>query len=175
MRFVCDSCRAQYMISDDKVGAKGVKVRCKKCGYNIVVRPTGSEPAKDEGTGSEAASGAAASQGQSKNDGLGLPATLGTPPEGGLFSGVEEDELGAVFDQVLNSGAHKIPAGEPVGVKPALVDMAVVSDAGATVRKLVEAEAGSVKTSSPRVVRRHRREAGGPALDGEGEGPLGPG
>jgi predicted Zn finger-like uncharacterized protein len=148
MRFVCDSCRAQYMISDDKVGAKGVKVRCKKCGYNIVVRPAGSAPVVDEGTASEAANGAAASQGQSKNDSSGLPATLGTPPEGGLFSGVEEDELGAVFDQVLNSGSHKIPAGEPVGDKPALVDMAVVSDAGATVRKLVEAEAGSAKTSS---------------------------
>jgi predicted Zn finger-like uncharacterized protein len=38
MRFVCDSCRAQYMISDDKVGANGVKVRCKKCGNVIVVR-----------------------------------------------------------------------------------------------------------------------------------------
>ena len=41
MRFVCDSCRAQYMISDDKVGAKGVKVRCKKCGHVITVRPAG--------------------------------------------------------------------------------------------------------------------------------------
>lgn len=38
MRFVCDSCRAQYMISDDKVGARGVKVRCKKCGHVILVR-----------------------------------------------------------------------------------------------------------------------------------------
>ena len=38
MRFVCDSCRAQYMISDEKVGAKGVKVRCKKCGFVILVR-----------------------------------------------------------------------------------------------------------------------------------------
>src|SRR6476660_2613900 len=40
MRFVCDSCRAQYMISDDKVGPKGVKVRCKKCSYVILVRKT---------------------------------------------------------------------------------------------------------------------------------------
>ncbi|QSQ22226.1 zinc-ribbon domain-containing protein [Pyxidicoccus parkwayensis] len=39
MRFVCDSCRAQYMISDDKVGPRGVKVRCKKCGHTITVRP----------------------------------------------------------------------------------------------------------------------------------------
>src|ERR1700687_375740 len=38
MRFVCDSCRAQYMISDDKVGARAVKVRCKKCGHVILVR-----------------------------------------------------------------------------------------------------------------------------------------
>nr|7ZOK_A Chain A, Adventurous gliding motility protein GltJ [Myxococcus xanthus] len=40
-RFVCDSCRAQYMISDDKIGPKGVKVRCKKCGHTITVRPAG--------------------------------------------------------------------------------------------------------------------------------------
>lgn len=39
MRFVCDSCRAQYQIADEKVGAKGVKVRCKKCGYVILVKP----------------------------------------------------------------------------------------------------------------------------------------
>ena len=38
MRFVCDSCRAQYMISDEKVGSRGVKVRCKKCGHVIHVR-----------------------------------------------------------------------------------------------------------------------------------------
>lgn len=38
MRFVCDRCRAQYMISDDKVGPKGVKVRCKKCSHVIWVR-----------------------------------------------------------------------------------------------------------------------------------------
>ncbi|HEY0093891.1 MAG TPA: MJ0042-type zinc finger domain-containing protein, partial [Archangium sp.] len=142
MRFVCDSCRAQYMISDDKVGAKGVKVRCKKCGYNIVVRPAGSTPTKDEGTSTEASASAATAQEPSSSDSFGLPATLGTAPEGGIFSGVEDDELGAVFDQVLNSGSHRIPAGEKVGDGPAQLD---VSDTGATVRKLAEAEAGSVK------------------------------
>ncbi|WNG56487.1 adventurous gliding motility protein GltJ [Archangium gephyra] len=145
MRFVCDSCRAQYMISDDKVGAKGVKVRCKKCGYNIVVRPAGSEPVKEEGTSGEAAGGAAASQNQATNDGFGLPPTLGTPPEGGIFSGVEDDELGAVFDQVLNSGSHKIPAGEASG--PAQLDSSALSDAGETVRKLAEAE-GNAKSAA---------------------------
>src|SRR5271165_4950579 len=38
MRFACDSCRAQYNISDEKVGPRGVKVRCKKCGHVIHVR-----------------------------------------------------------------------------------------------------------------------------------------
>jgi predicted Zn finger-like uncharacterized protein len=39
MRFTCGECSAQYMISDDKVGVKGVRVRCKKCGNIITVRP----------------------------------------------------------------------------------------------------------------------------------------
>jgi predicted Zn finger-like uncharacterized protein len=148
MRFVCDSCRAQYMISDDKVGAKGVKVRCKKCGYNIVVRPAGSAPAKEEGTGGEATGGAAASPSQSINEGFGLPPTLGTPPEGGIFSGVEDDELGAVFDQVLNSGSHRIPAGEAAGDGPAQLDASALSEAGETVLKLADAEAGNKKSAA---------------------------
>jgi len=146
MRFVCDSCRAQYSISDDKVGAKGVKVRCKKCGHNIVVRSAGSASAKDEGTAGEVASGSATSQGQS-NEGFGLPATLGTPPEGGIFGGVEDDEIGAVFDQVLNSGSHKVPPGE-AGDGPAQLDASAVSDASDAVRKLAEAEAGSTKPAA---------------------------
>jgi len=38
MKFTCDSCGAAYMISDDKVGPAGVKVRCKKCGNVVTVR-----------------------------------------------------------------------------------------------------------------------------------------
>ena len=38
MKFTCDSCSAQYMISDDKVGPSGVKVRCKKCGNVVLVK-----------------------------------------------------------------------------------------------------------------------------------------
>jgi predicted Zn finger-like uncharacterized protein len=38
MKFTCESCRAHYMISDEKVGPSGVKVRCKKCGTVIHVR-----------------------------------------------------------------------------------------------------------------------------------------
>ncbi|MBS1111280.1 MAG: family finger-like protein [Anaeromyxobacteraceae bacterium] len=46
MRFSCEGCDSKYMISDDKVGPAGVKVRCKKCGHVTLVRR--SEP---EGAG----------------------------------------------------------------------------------------------------------------------------
>jgi predicted Zn finger-like uncharacterized protein len=45
MKFTCDKCSAQYMISDEKVGPNGVKVRCKKCGNVVVVRRPAQAPA----------------------------------------------------------------------------------------------------------------------------------
>ena len=45
MRFSCEGCDAKYMISDDKVGPSGVKVRCKKCGHVTLVRKGPPEPA----------------------------------------------------------------------------------------------------------------------------------
>ncbi|WP_224368444.1 adventurous gliding motility protein GltJ [Hyalangium versicolor] len=130
MRFVCDSCRAQYMISDDKIGAKGVKIRCKKCGHVIVVRPSGASAPKDEGAPAAEAT-AAASNGAAGSNAAGGLASLGTPPEGGLFTDVEEDEIGAVFDQVL-SGSQKMPGGESAReAKPTTPE---------AVRKLAEAE-----------------------------------
>lgn len=44
MKFYCDQCNAQYFIADAKIGAKGVKVRCKRCDNVIIIRP----PAADE-------------------------------------------------------------------------------------------------------------------------------
>lgn len=118
MRFVCDSCRAQYMISDDKVGAKGVKVRCKKCGYVILVRradaaaaapapapeapPAPQESASAEG--GEASGESDAGQGASPGLTNGANGSHSDSPLGGVL----DDEIGAVFDQVLKSGPHKI-------------------------------------------------------------------
>jgi predicted Zn finger-like uncharacterized protein len=39
MKFSCDQCEAQYMIADERLGTRGVKVKCKKCDHMIVVRP----------------------------------------------------------------------------------------------------------------------------------------
>ncbi|MFP2964370.1 adventurous gliding motility protein GltJ, partial [Myxococcus sp. 1LA] len=135
MRFVCDSCRAQYMISDDKIGSKGVKVRCKKCGHTITVRPAGATAAKDSAPESSTSDAAAtANAGKGSDASSSMPATLGTPPEGGLFTDVEEDEIGAVFDQVLSSGTQKIPT-------EAANEAAAREASAENVRKLAEAEA----------------------------------
>lgn len=114
MRFVCDSCRAQYMISDDKVGAKGVKVRCKKCGFVILVRRT--EPAAELAetqvmtaplTESPPAPASGAAPGEDSPFGGGDDA---------LFAGAD-DEIGAVFDQVLGGGSPP-PSDEQPSMPP---------------------------------------------------------
>jgi predicted Zn finger-like uncharacterized protein len=138
MRFVCDSCRAQYMISDDKVGPKGVKVRCKKCGHTITVRPAGAQAGKDsapEPASTPPPTPAINGVGKEAEPAATLPASLGTPPEGGLFTDVEEDEIGAVFDQVLSAGTQKLPTGQ------SSAEAAARDASTEAVRRLAEAEA----------------------------------
>jgi predicted Zn finger-like uncharacterized protein len=91
MRFVCDSCRAQYMISDDKVGAGGVKVRCKKCGNVIIVRPPQDASAEAE----------AALRGLEESAPPTPPVPEGPTAENSIFSGVDDEEIGAAFDNAL--------------------------------------------------------------------------
>jgi predicted Zn finger-like uncharacterized protein len=89
MKFVCDSCHAQYMISDDKVGANGVKVRCKKCSNIIVVKKV-VEPDPTVVMQNPLANAAT---------------NAGDAP----FGGLDMDEIGQAFDSVLSSGPHKRP------------------------------------------------------------------
>ncbi|QSQ14503.1 adventurous gliding motility protein GltJ [Myxococcus landrumensis] len=168
MRFVCDSCRAQYMISDDKVGPKGVKVRCKKCGHTITVRPAGAGTGKDSSSEPATSSTASVDASTSKKESdasasSAVPATLGTPPEGGLFTDVEEDEIGAVFDQVLSSGTHKIPSGEALG------EAAAREATAESVRKLAEAEAEPDKEEDAKPATSHDWYV---AIDEKQVGPL---
>lgn len=39
MNFSCDKCGRKYSIPDDRVGDKGVKIRCKHCSHVITLRP----------------------------------------------------------------------------------------------------------------------------------------
>lgn len=137
MRFVCESCRAQYMINDEKVGPKGVKVRCRKCGYVILVKRT---DAAKGGNGPAAMSNDPddAMATQVMQTPLGGPETTlandHTNPEAAMppsdrtapsleavedkdarsavkdsFLGADDDEIGAVFDQVLKTGPTALP------------------------------------------------------------------
>jgi predicted Zn finger-like uncharacterized protein len=90
MKFSCDRCDAQYMISDEKVGPNGVKVRCKKCGNVILVR----RAAENGATGAEAAA---------------KPAAVAAPTAGAGAGAGLEDELGSAFDHAF---------GEPPAAAP---------------------------------------------------------
>jgi predicted Zn finger-like uncharacterized protein len=87
MKFTCENCSAHYMISDEKVGPSGVKVRCKKCGTVIHVR----RPA-------EGAVAAASAQ----------VATVAATAGGGL-----EAELGQAFDNAFGDAPARTPAPIP--------------------------------------------------------------
>lgn len=131
MRFVCESCRAQYMINDDKVGPKGVKVRCRKCGYVITVKraeskaavqppqapvtltaaPLASTSDNDDGMATQVMQTPLGANGEIEADATspGLNATTApalSPVDKARdsFLGADEDEIGAVFDQVLKTG-----------------------------------------------------------------------
>ena len=94
MRFSCDSCRAQYNIADEKVGPRGVKVRCKKCGHVIHVRHPEAE-----------AEGAVAGLQEAEPP---PPASETPTGENNIFSGVDEDEIGAAFDQALGGEGGQV-------------------------------------------------------------------
>jgi predicted Zn finger-like uncharacterized protein len=103
MKFTCESCSAQYMISDEKVGPSGVKVRCKKCGNVILVRRAA---AATNGAMADAPSGAkpdgAASEPRAEAGGAaGAPA--------GAAPGLEA-ELGQAFDHAFGDTPPSTPA-----------------------------------------------------------------
>src|SRR5690348_8927442 len=113
MRFSCDDCNAQYMISDEKVGPAGVKVRCKKCGHIIAVKRAPAVVPTMEGALVEGAAPAEAGT-----------ATLTPAPAAGAAAAGELDaELGAAFQNVFGGGSAAIAAeraasrvgGEPDG------------------------------------------------------------
>ncbi|HTS82223.1 MAG TPA: adventurous gliding motility protein GltJ [Myxococcaceae bacterium] len=117
MRFVCDSCRAQYMISDDKVGASGVKVRCKKCGNVIVVR-------RPQDSGAEAD---AALRGLEESA---PPAPTPEAPTGesSIFSDVDDAEIGAAFESALGERQDEPAPPEEEPPPPLETNLPPVSD-----------------------------------------------
>lgn len=96
MKFVCESCGAQYVIADEKVGPKGVKVRCKKCSHVIVVKPA--LAGADAGAEAGADATVVIDNPLADLDGK-------TPDAGEAFSGDgAEAEIGMAFDTIFGDG-----------------------------------------------------------------------
>jgi predicted Zn finger-like uncharacterized protein len=118
MRFVCDSCRAQYMISDEKVGAKGVKVRCKKCGYVILVRRPEAVSTRAPEAHMSAPFGASDVPASDSGQHEGSTSSELNPAGKGILDGLADDEIGAVFDQVLSSSGGAAARDPEASAKP---------------------------------------------------------
>src|SRR5262249_3785723 len=116
MRFVGDSCRAQYMISDEKVGANGVKVRCKKCGNVIVVRRPQEASAEAD----------AALRGLEESPQP--PAPEAPTGENSIFSDVDDEEIGAAFESALGERQDGEPVAPPQDEPPPEANLPPVSD-----------------------------------------------
>jgi predicted Zn finger-like uncharacterized protein len=109
MKFTCDSCGAQYMISDDKVGPNGVKVRCKKC-QNVVLVRRAAEPAP--APPAKAASGA--EPGLDAELGQAFDSMLGGPPaQGGAKPEDESTQMMAADDAAKILAASRNGAAGP--------------------------------------------------------------
>ncbi|MFO0727024.1 MAG: AgmX/PglI C-terminal domain-containing protein [Myxococcota bacterium] len=118
MKFTCDDCGAQYMIADEKIGPKGVKVRCKKCANVIILRPqraNGSLPAPGPSSVSvppAESAGVLPAFSLPSTPASAQPAAAAkklppTPPDRGLssISGDDEDEATQAFEQRPRAGA----------------------------------------------------------------------
>lgn len=118
MKFRCEQCNAQYMIADEKVGHKGVRVRCKKCGTIITVRPSGADagPGPDTETGEPPAEReqTAVNQDPAPEEPAGPDRTTvdsQPPDEDGAASGrgdldIGEEDVGSAFDSLLGENGH---------------------------------------------------------------------
>jgi predicted Zn finger-like uncharacterized protein len=121
MRFACDACHAQYLISDEKVGPAGVKVRCKKCGHVIVVRRGAAvrAGAATAGVSNSAAEPGGAPSGAGVDPGnvsisagaAGTPAVAGPAAEGSGEAGEAggSPESGAASAEGPGAGAGRVP------------------------------------------------------------------
>ncbi|MDX2014957.1 MAG: zinc-ribbon domain-containing protein, partial [Myxococcaceae bacterium] len=126
MRFVCESCRAQYMINDEKVGPKGVKVRCRKCGYVIHVKRT-------EG-------GAAAKNG---------PVANSSDPDDATATQVMNSPLAGGVDATLDLTNPGGPAADPPTSRVNMNDPAVQAAMDAKAAKTAAAKNGA-DTNEPK-------------------------
>lgn len=107
MKFFCDNCQAQYMISDEKVGPAGVRVRCKKCGHVIYVKRLDAEQLAPEDATVvmtvEKMAELGGLEGSSLASVIPIEAPNSTAPTAKAAGGLEE-EIGQALDSMFSDG-----------------------------------------------------------------------
>ena len=38
MKFLCDNCKAKYQIPDEKITGRTLRMKCRKCDHDIIIR-----------------------------------------------------------------------------------------------------------------------------------------
>ena len=108
MRFACDNCHAQYIINDEKVGPKGAKLHCKKCGQVIVVRRPEASAAAEPAPAANAEVSHPQAPLETSN-----PQSAAT-----ILEGLGDDEIGAAFDlafqDVESTGSEAVNGSAPI-------------------------------------------------------------
>lgn len=58
MKFLCDNCKSKYQIPDEKISGRTLRMKCRKCGHNIIIRGDQTEAQPAAGSSSASGSGA---------------------------------------------------------------------------------------------------------------------
>lgn len=101
MKFLCPGCKAKYQISDQKVAGKTLKMNCRQCGEEIVIRGDGPAP------------GGPAPRPMAPPAPPGQAGPAGAPPPPPPPPAAAGGALGAGFRSQLNSQAPVAPTAAP--------------------------------------------------------------
>ncbi|HYV46901.1 MAG TPA: AgmX/PglI C-terminal domain-containing protein [Myxococcaceae bacterium] len=112
MNFSCDKCGRKYSLADERVGDKGVKIRCKHCQNLIVVKPppeVGAEESTRMVSLAELQRGGVAGAAAAKPVPTPSRVSGGAPAKGGGGGKSQRTEVGAPPEPPSSTGAAASP------------------------------------------------------------------
>ncbi|MCA9532155.1 MAG: zinc-ribbon domain-containing protein [Myxococcales bacterium] len=145
MKFLCDNCKAKYQIPDEKVAGRTLRMTCRKCGNDILIRGAGVSPsvapppaAPSEAPAAPSKSASAAPKPSAAAASAGVPKKAAVPAKA------------AAVPAKAAAVPAKAAAPKPAGAAVSAAAQARPSALGADFRKKVGNEdAGSLRASMP--------------------------
>jgi len=104
MKFLCGNCKAKYQIADEKITGRTLRMKCRRCSHDIVIR------GESEAIEAPAQRPGAASAGSRRR--AQAPAPAPQPRAGATSSRRQQpagSALGADFRRQVSSGGHDVP------------------------------------------------------------------